>query len=169
MLVGFPESFNPLVMAVENSTKELKIDDVKTLQEPRFNQTSDTSSGFFSKSKKKTGNVTIVGKQRTRPEQIKISDVLVYHLHWTGNQYWTPIPSQYLIPTIVLVTWPEKQVKTLISINSEVIQELHRAHQNSVFHPSQLQKPLKIPRKLFRTYNQCSREKPISRCWKKDP
>lgn len=54
MLAGLPSNFDSLVMAVENSTKELKIDEVKTLllQEPRLNNAT-TSSGFFSNSKKK--------------------------------------------------------------------------------------------------------------------
>lgn len=54
MLAGLPQSFDPLVMAVENSTKELQIDEIKTLllQEPRLNN-QNSSSGFFSKSKKK--------------------------------------------------------------------------------------------------------------------
>lgn len=53
MLAGLPQSFDSLVMAVENSTKVLQIDEVKTLllQEPRLNNAS-TSSALFSKSQK---------------------------------------------------------------------------------------------------------------------
>lgn len=55
MLAGLPSNFDSLVMAVENSTKELKIDEVKQLllQEPRLNSVNNASSVFFSKSKKK--------------------------------------------------------------------------------------------------------------------
>lgn len=54
MLAGLPENFDPLVMAIENSTKELKIEEVKTLllQETRLNN-KNTRNCFFSKSKDK--------------------------------------------------------------------------------------------------------------------
>lgn len=52
MLAGLPDNFDSLVMAVENSKKDLKIDDVKTLllQEPRLGN-AKTGDAFFSKKK----------------------------------------------------------------------------------------------------------------------
>lgn len=54
MLAGLPKDFDSLVMAVENSKAELKIDEVKTilLQDTRLNSTSGGGNVFFSKSKK---------------------------------------------------------------------------------------------------------------------
>lgn len=54
MLAGLPQNFDSLVMAVENSTKTLQIDEIKTLllQEPRLNNKNGKAGAFFSKSKK---------------------------------------------------------------------------------------------------------------------
>lgn len=45
MLAGLPDEFSPLVMGVENSSKELTVDSVKTilLQESRFQKAPNTS------------------------------------------------------------------------------------------------------------------------------
>lgn len=45
MLAGLPDEFSPLVMAVENSSKDLTVDSVKTilLQETRFQKIQDIS------------------------------------------------------------------------------------------------------------------------------
>lgn len=56
MLAGLPQTFDSLLMAVQNSTKHLKIDEIKTLlsQEPRLNVTNTSGDVFFlEKSKKK--------------------------------------------------------------------------------------------------------------------
>lgn len=54
MLAGLPKDFDSLVMAVENSKANLKIDEVKTilLQDTRLNSTSGGGEAFFSRSKK---------------------------------------------------------------------------------------------------------------------
>lgn len=58
MLAGLPNEFNPLVMAIENSSEKLTTDGVKTilLQETRFDSNDETSAAFFSKSIKKKAN-----------------------------------------------------------------------------------------------------------------
>lgn len=52
MLAGLPENFDTLVMAIENTTKALKIDEIKTLllQEPRLGK-AKLGEAFFTKKK----------------------------------------------------------------------------------------------------------------------
>lgn len=54
MLAGLPQNFDSLVMAVENSSKVLKTDEIKTLllQEPRLNS-AIASNSFLAKAKRK--------------------------------------------------------------------------------------------------------------------
>jgi len=59
MLAGLPNEFNPLVMAIENSSQKLTIEGVKTLllQETRFDSRDDNDgTALFSRSNRKVSN-----------------------------------------------------------------------------------------------------------------
>lgn len=58
MLAGLPDEYRPLVMAVENSGKELTTDGVKNLllQESRLGSESGEGDAFYSKKKKEQNN-----------------------------------------------------------------------------------------------------------------
>lgn len=73
MLAGLPEEHQPLVMAIENSSKELTIDGVKTLllQEPRLNAESDVGDALY---------VNWKSKQRSKPH-----DVTKFRCHKCGK------------------------------------------------------------------------------------
>lgn len=58
MLAGLPNEFDPLVMAIENSSEQLTTDGVKTLllQDRRFDSNEDDAEAFFLKSNKRKKN-----------------------------------------------------------------------------------------------------------------
>lgn len=58
MLAGLPNEFNSLVMAIENSSKKLTTDGVKTLllQETRFDPNEEGAEAFFTRSSKEKKN-----------------------------------------------------------------------------------------------------------------